>query len=82
MYEKEVKKVGYAYFSSNYAKLMGRNDAGCYYVEVGNPWGEGDVYGPFDTIEEAESATEPVALPWWETYVKHPLNGSQFRNEI
>ena len=76
---KEVKQAGYAYFSSDYAEMMGREDHGCYYVEIGDPWGKGDVYGPFDTVAEAESAAESSPLPWWDGYVEHPLNGSQFK---
>ncbi len=79
MYEKEVKQVGYAYFSSEYAEMLGRGDHGCYYVKTGDPWGKNDIYGPFDTIEEAESAAEPLDMPWWNTYVDHPLGGSQFK---
>ncbi len=78
MYEKEIKQVGYAYFSSDIAEMLGRGDSGCHYVEIGDPWKSGDIYGPFDTIEEAESAAEPVEVPWLGRYLDHPLRGSQF----
>ena len=77
----DVKHVAYAYPSSDLAKTMNRRD-GCYAVIIGRPSAVArDVYGPFDTVEDAESAAQGHPVEWWGLYIRYPLLGSQFNEE-
>ncbi len=74
----DIKQVQWAYPTSDLAEFLGCSTDGAYCVRI-SPAGErSDIYGPFDTIEEAESAAESVDTPWYWTYKEFPLNGSQF----
>lgn len=60
-----VKQVGYAYATSDHAKLLGRYNDGCWFVETGQ---EGEplhpVAGPFETEAEARTHAETMPEPW------------------
>ncbi len=77
----DLKQVQWAYPTSDLACTLGRESNGAYCVRIGPPGEQTDIYGPFDTIAEAESAAESVDFPWYWMYKEFPLNGSQFANK-
>ena len=78
--EPDVKQIHYAFPTSDLACMLGRSKDGAYCVRIGPASERTDIYGPFDTIQEAESAAESVDAPWYWMYKDYPLNGSQFSN--
>lgn len=74
----EIKQVQWAYPTSDLAETLGCPRDGGYCVRIGPDGERSDIYGLFDTIEEAESAAESVDIPWYWMYKEFPLNGSQF----
>ncbi|KKM83232.1 hypothetical protein LCGC14_1311390 [marine sediment metagenome] len=75
----DVKQVQYAFPTSSLACTLGCSKDGAYCVLIGPEGGRSDIYGPFDTIQDAESAAESVDTPWDWMYKEYSLNGSQFK---
>ena len=67
------KEVCYAYATSSMANQLRRFNDGCWFVKI-----DGNLYGPFDTVEEAESAAQGEDATWDRNYLRYPLLGSHF----
>jgi hypothetical protein len=73
------KDISYAYPSSANASKFKRSKEGCYTVGlcIGNNLGH-ENFGPFKTIQEAESYAESLPFEWHSLYKRFPHHGSKF----